>query len=310
MNWSTQHPFLDPPGPDRLRYFLLASLLVHALVSFVWTGSPPAGMPGGGVLQVVLVGGAVPTAGDDGDDGPARTVPEASGGDVARKAGGHTEVPSQSDTHSPVAPPLAEEQPEPAGGILAVAAEAAPSRTDERPRATARKAEQSATQPAQAPPDSPHLERRKPPSPDPRVVPDAAQARAAGTPAVDTDLPRPTESPGASPVAGTGGGNGGDAHERVQAALRKALLTRFDYPLLARRRGWEGEVRLGLRVEADGELGSIRVVETSGYRVLDRAAVRDLEEVDTLPTLKRWLDGMQMDVVLPVEYRLAGGERR
>ncbi len=49
-----------------------------------------------------------------------------------------------------------------------------------------------------------------------------------------------------------------------------------EYPLLARRRGYEGSVLLAFVVKADGTCGDIRVLETSGHEVLDQAAVRAL----------------------------------
>ena len=105
-------------------------------------------------------------------------------------------------------------------------------------------------------------------------------------------------------VPGERGGMGGETYRRVQAALREALLPRFDYPMLARRRGWEGRVRVGVLVASDGELKRIRVVESCGYRVLDEAALDDLREVGRLPEVDAWLDGKEISVILPIQYRL------
>ncbi len=97
---------------------------------------------------------------------------------------------------------------------------------------------------------------------------------------------------------------GGDTYRVVQSALRKALLTRFDYPLLARRRGWEGRVRVALMVEPDGGLRDMHVVQSSGYQVLDEAALEDLREVGKLPEAYAWLGGKELAVILPIQYRL------
>ena len=105
-------------------------------------------------------------------------------------------------------------------------------------------------------------------------------------------------------VAGERGGLGGDSYRMVQAALRKALLTRFDYPLLARRKGWEGRVRVAVVVEPDGGLKDMHVVQSSGYQVLDQAALEDLREVGQLPEANVWLAGKALAVVLPIQYRL------
>jgi protein TonB len=45
------------------------------------------------------------------------------------------------------------------------------------------------------------------------------------------------------------------------------------YPGTARRRGWEGEVLLLVEVSAKGEVRKITVRSSSGYRILDRAAL-------------------------------------
>jgi len=45
------------------------------------------------------------------------------------------------------------------------------------------------------------------------------------------------------------------------------------YPLLARTRGWEGAVDVGLAVRSDGSVDRVVVRRSSGHDVLDRAAV-------------------------------------
>ncbi len=45
------------------------------------------------------------------------------------------------------------------------------------------------------------------------------------------------------------------------------------YPSTARRRGWEGEVRLLVTVTATGRVSKITIAHSSGYQILDRAAV-------------------------------------
>lgn len=90
---------------------------------------------------------------------------------------------------------------------------------------------------------------------------------------------------------------------QVLATLKEAFVAHFHYPLLARRKGWEGEVTLALRVEIDGRLTGIQVVGSSGYRVLDNAAVDSLRRARALPLPGGALGG-SLDMVLPVRYRL------
>lgn len=93
----------------------------------------------------------------------------------------------------------------------------------------------------------------------------------------------------------------------LYADLREALARHFHYPLTARRKGLEGEVKVSLRIEPDGELTHIRVQQSSGHAVLDEAAVGTLNKVGRLPQAVPWLGGAYFDLTLPVQYRLIGG---
>jgi len=94
-------------------------------------------------------------------------------------------------------------------------------------------------------------------------------------------------------------------YRKTRRALLEALLPHFDYPPLARRRGWQGRVNVGLHVAADGDLTRIRLVKSSGYALLDKTAVRNITELRSIPRATQWLEGNGMDVVLPVRYQLA-----
>ena len=51
------------------------------------------------------------------------------------------------------------------------------------------------------------------------------------------------------------------------------LISReLTYPAIARRKGWQGVVKLELHIEADGSITGLQVDETSGYSILDKAA--------------------------------------
>lgn len=114
------------------------------------------------------------------------------------------------------------------------------------------------------------------------------------------------------PHAASSGSQTHGAHElssearyrRVRAALHHALLPVFEYPRVARRRGWEGRVKVGLFVEASGELSHIHLVESSGYSLLDTEAVKNVTSLRNVPAVTQWLDSSGMEIVLPVSYRL------
>lgn len=90
----------------------------------------------------------------------------------------------------------------------------------------------------------------------------------------------------------------------LQASLGKQLSEYFNYPGLARKRGWQGQVKLRLRIEGNGNLSNIRLYKSSGYPSLDNAALKSLQRVARLPDASTWLHGMHYDIVVPVEYHL------
>lgn len=76
---------------------------------------------------------------------------------------------------------------------------------------------------------------------------------------------------------------------RLAGQLRDALAPYFAYPMMARRNGWQGQVRVGLRVEADGRLSHVRIARSSGYRLLDNAALATLNHISIVPQAVGWL---------------------
>ncbi|MDX1451552.1 MAG: energy transducer TonB [Oleiphilaceae bacterium] len=50
------------------------------------------------------------------------------------------------------------------------------------------------------------------------------------------------------------------------------------YPGIALRRGWQGEVLLGVEVDTDGRTRSVEVLSSSGYSVLDNAALKTIRD--------------------------------
>lgn len=101
--------------------------------------------------------------------------------------------------------------------------------------------------------------------------------------------------------------NEGEVVSRLQSSLHHRFNARFDYPLIARIKGWQGQVTLGLRVEPDGTLTHLRVINTSGYAILDQASLRTLKGIARVPPAADWLGGRHVDLELPVEYRLTEG---
>ena len=90
----------------------------------------------------------------------------------------------------------------------------------------------------------------------------------------------------------------------ILRSLNQAFAPYFRYPLLAQRRGWQGVVELGIHIKANGKLSRIWINRSSGHRILDKAAAKSLDQVTTLPKLDSNLSEGDLEMVLPVEYRL------
>jgi protein TonB len=96
------------------------------------------------------------------------------------------------------------------------------------------------------------------------------------------------------------------AEERLHKSILRLVSSRFNYPLLARRKGWQGVVKLQVHIESDGRISRLHVEQTSGYPVLDRAALQSLQ-LASVPDAEQWMQGQAIDIIIPVEYRLVGG---
>lgn len=86
-------------------------------------------------------------------------------------------------------------------------------------------------------------------------------------------------------------------------SLVELLASHRQYPRLAALRGWQGEVRLRLKVAGKGGLLAVQVVSSSGYEVLDQHALQ-LVQGATLPMLPDSFGDREIQVVVPIHYKL------
>jgi periplasmic protein TonB len=86
--------------------------------------------------------------------------------------------------------------------------------------------------------------------------------------------------------------------------LAELLRRQHDYPRIAAMRGWEGEVRLRVRVARKGSLVGVQVDRSSGFDVLDQHAQAMVEQLPTLPPLPAGLLSNEIQFVVPVQFHL------
>jgi protein TonB len=75
------------------------------------------------------------------------------------------------------------------------------------------------------------------------------------------------------------------------------------YPLLARQRGQEGETLLRVNVDAAGRVLAVDVERSSGFSLLDDAAVKGVRQWRFTPALRNGV-AVAGEVLLPVHFRL------
>ncbi|MBW1722340.1 MAG: energy transducer TonB [Deltaproteobacteria bacterium] len=75
------------------------------------------------------------------------------------------------------------------------------------------------------------------------------------------------------------------------------------YPRIARRRGYQGVVQMEVLVDREGKAKEVRLLHSSGYPVLDKAALNAVRKWRFEPG-KRGDEPVEMWVVVPVRFRL------
>jgi len=83
---------------------------------------------------------------------------------------------------------------------------------------------------------------------------------------------------------------------------------RPEYPEVARRKGWAGEVRLLVLVDEGGDVDKISINRSSGYSALDKAARRAVRLWRFSPAIEAGRK-VASEVVVPIDFRLPSDGR-
>jgi periplasmic protein TonB len=321
------------PRRRRARVMLMAlaiSLLVHAAVAAVllWPAAGPRDEAGEGAALVVEIVGAAP---QPEADTPAAATPLAAQDVTA------AEIVAESPAAQPaaVAAPMARPEPAPiveaAIEIERIAALAAIKPAAGPPL----EAGPGETEPAEFAPEIPTASlvaltlptsTAKLPPAAALAEPPAASAAAptldgSSAPAIAAAAPAISGSPAVAPVPAVGTTSGaslsvahaepGTAATGAAPGMDSAPLFDVagldnpwpDYPRLARRRGQEGEALLAVTVLADGAPSAVELRTSSGYALLDEAALEAVRRWRFLPALVAG-QPVQGVVNVPVVFRL------
>lgn len=124
--------------------------------------------------------------------------------------------------------------------------------------------------------------------------------------------PRPGAGPTPPPAAAAGPAGTGDAVGRSMPALGDggtllpaSIGTRLDptYPWEARRNRWQGTVLLAVTVSPEGRPIAIDIARSSGYGVLDEAAVEAVRQWRFVPARRNGV-AVADRVAVPITFRL------
>ncbi len=90
---------------------------------------------------------------------------------------------------------------------------------------------------------------------------------------------------------------------RIISLLKDKFKQHFYYPKIAQRQNWQGKVLLVFDINTHGLIKNITVQQSSGYSILDNAAMRALTKVSTIP--QSWIKSeYYSNLKLTVKYRL------
>jgi TonB family protein len=96
---------------------------------------------------------------------------------------------------------------------------------------------------------------------------------------------------------GGGGAGGGEGVADLLRRIRRRIEQVKIYPDAARREGIQGTAELRFRIAADGSVGAVEIVRSSGSGILDEASKETIRRAGPYPLVRGWIR-------LPLTYRL------
>ena len=95
-----------------------------------------------------------------------------------------------------------------------------------------------------------------------------------------------------------------EATQHYLAALAARINRGKFYPRLARRLGEEGRAVVGFVIQRDGTLTDLRIVESSGHRRLDEAALETVRRVAPVEPIPDVIGRAQWPISVPIAFSL------
>ncbi len=86
--------------------------------------------------------------------------------------------------------------------------------------------------------------------------------------------------------------------------VKKRIMDNLTYPSLAREAGFQGTVKLNLRLSWRGEPLEVTVKQSSGYKILDENALSTAKGISSYPPFPPSMDQKELKIEIPIAYRL------
>jgi protein TonB len=86
--------------------------------------------------------------------------------------------------------------------------------------------------------------------------------------------------------------------------IQKRIIDNLVYPVLAKEAGFQGTVKLNLHISYTGKLLEAKVLESSGYKILDDSALSVARSIDSYPPFPPSVTQKDVWIEIPVVYQL------
>lgn len=140
-------------------------------------------------------------------------------------------------------------------------------------------------------------------SPTPPVIaakPTVSEAR----PEVVVPPPAPPAPPPEPIKAGPSEGDIEAARNAFRNAAHRELKKNQRYPRIAQDRGIEGDVKLSINIDDHGNITGIEIVESSGNKAIDDAAMTAAQKSQLKPHFNEILRGKINNIIVTVSFKL------
>jgi protein TonB len=96
----------------------------------------------------------------------------------------------------------------------------------------------------------------------------------------------------------------GKVKNKYLSNLRSLINQNKYYPLIARKFKHQGTVIMGLTIVKDGSFINTKVIKSSSYHTLDKAALNLLQKIKRFDPLPSFIKTGKLELVIPITYSL------